>query len=177
MDAEIRDLMELIKARIGRFNRIKMYELPEQLKLANTGEWKSEDGFTVVKLDNYVSGSLPKDEHDKVFALEELVRVGGEALIVNKLTVDFPKSMHNAAQSIYAKVIEECKAVGLDTEPELKETVNAMSLQAFGRELIKSGSDVNHEKLGLASGQTAKFTIKDPVTGKARKKVSVEDLK
>jgi hypothetical protein len=176
---EIEGMMEMLKTRIGRFNRIKQYELVEAMKLANTGEYKTLDRKIKVKLDNYVSGSLPKEEHDREFALGELIRVGGQRLIKTGISVDFPKSMHNAASVVFGKLADLCKEIavdGEDVEPTMTEGVHAASLQAFAKELIKTGSDVKLDVLGLSSGQVAKFEFYDE-NGKKKKKLSLEDVK
>lgn len=177
----IDSLNEALKATVGRFNRIKQFELPNVMKEANVGKHEDLDGRVKVKLDTYVSGSLPKDEHDKERALEYLVDAGGGALIKTELKVNFPKAMHNAALSFYAEVQELLKKeeykpldgnVGPD-EPEFKESVHAQSLQAFARDKLKNGEELDFETLGLATGSIVKFEFFDD-NGKRVKKKATE---
>ena len=157
----IESLNEALKVNIGRFNRIKQYELVQLMKEANMGRYETADGAIKTKLDSYVSGSLPKDEHDRERALEVLEKEGGAALIKTDISVRFPKQMHNAAKAFFVKMQELLKefdpADETDFEPEFKEGVHAATLQAFVREKIKKGEEIDYEALGLHVGQIVKF--------------------
>jgi len=175
----IDSLQAALDSTIGRFNRIKQYELPNIMKEANVGKHEDLDGRVKVKLESYVSGSLPKDEHDKERALEVLVDAGGGGLIKTELKVNFPKSMHNQALDFFARIQEILKEeqyqpmedtdVGVD-EPEFKETVHAQSLQAFAREKLKKGEELDFEALGLATGNVVKFEFFDDNGKRIKKK-------
>jgi hypothetical protein len=171
----IESLTEALKVNVGRFNRIKQVELVNLMKEANMGKYESEDGKIKTKLDNYVSGSLPKDEHDKEEALKVLEEAGGAALIKTDVAVRFPKNMHNAAKDFFVKVQELLKEYDpsdeIDFEPEFKEGVHAASLQAFAREKIRKGEELNYEALGLTVGQHVKFEFyEEDEKGKLKKK-------
>jgi hypothetical protein len=171
----IENLTEALKVNVGRFNRIKQVELVNLMKEANMGKYESEDGKIKTKLDNYVSGSLPKDEHDREEALKVLEEAGGVALIKTDIAVRFPKSMHNAAKDFFVKVQELLKEYDpegeIDFEPDFKEGVHAASLQAFAREKIRKGEELNYEALGLTVGQHVKFEFyEEDEKGKLKKK-------
>jgi hypothetical protein len=191
LQEEIREVVELLKVRIGRFNRIKQYELPEIMKASETGKYETVDGRIKVKLDQYVSGSLPKDEFDKEQAIQYLQEIDGGNLIKATVECDFPKTMHNVAQAVMGVMVDTIKQIQKemradveaaggtyepeDLEPILKETVHAQSLQAFGRERLKKGKETDFAKLGLATGDIAKFEFFGE-DGKKLKAVKIEDL-
>jgi hypothetical protein len=174
LEETIESLNEALKAQVGRYNRIKQKLLPDAMKSAGLGNFTTEDGRVKVKKENYVSGSLPKEEHDKVFALEYLAEIGGADLIKNQLSVDFSKGEDNAAKAIYALVAEQLKEMKIEVEPTLKESVHAQSLQAFGRQLLRAGHNFQPEKLGLAVGDHCKFEFYDE-HGKKKKKKATEE--
>lgn len=191
LQEEIREMVDLLKMRIGRFNRIKQYDLPELMKNTQTGNYETIDGRIKVKLDQYVSGSLPKNEFDKEIAIQYLQEIDGGKLIKSSVECDFPKSMHNVAQAVMGVMVEtianiqkemkaDVEAAGgtyepEDLEPVLKETVHAQSLQAFGRERLKKGKETDFPKLGLSTGDIAKFEFFGE-DGKKLKAVKIEDL-
>ena len=171
LEETLESLQEAYKSQSGRYNRIKQYELPKMLKEAGLKEFTLEDGSVKAKKEMYVSGSLPKEEHDKVMALEYLASLPqGDSLIKNHLSVDFSKGEDNMAKTIYTMVADAMKEMGLDVEQlQLNETVHAMSLQSFVKNMIKGGHNIDPEKLGCATGDVAKFEFFD-ADGKKKKK-------
>jgi len=170
----IDSLNEALKVNVGRFNRIKQFELVNLMKDANMGKYESQDGKIKTKLDSYVSGSLPKEEFDKEQALQVLEEAGGAALIKTDISVRFPKNMHNAAKDFFARVREMLKEYDpneeVEFEEEMVEGVHASSLQAFVRQKIKAGEEIDYEKLGLTVGQIVKFDFYEEVDGRLKKK-------
>lgn len=171
----IDSLQEALKSTVGRFNRIKQYELPNIMKENNIGEYRTLDGTVYVKFDTYVSGSLPKEEHDREAALEILEKSGGQSLIKTEVSVDFPKSQHNMAKDFFVRVQEMLKtydpADEIEFNPTFNESVHAATLQKFGREKLKAGEELDWEALGLSVGHHCKFDFfqEDPVTKKMKK--------
>jgi hypothetical protein len=154
-------LQEALKATVGRFNRIKQYELPKLMKDNGIGKFDSLDGTIKTKFESYVSGSLPKEEFEKEQALQYLESLDGASLIKTLVSVKFPKNMHNAAKDFYTKILELLREYDpneeVEFEPDFKEGVHAATLQAFAREKLKKGEELEWEKLGLAVGHHVKF--------------------
>lgn len=169
LEETLESLQEAFKAQNGRYNRIKQYLLPKMMKEAQLGNCGLPDGSVKVKLEKYVSGGIPKDEHEKVFALEYLQELpNGGSLIKNSLSVDFSKGQDNAAKAVYSKVMEMIKEMEMDNEVELKEGVHSASLQAFVKQMLKGGAAFDPEKLGCSVGDVAKFEFFD-ADGKKKK--------
>lgn len=161
LEQTIDSLTEALKATVGRFNRIKQYELPNIMKENGVSRFETLDGKVKIKFESYVSGSLPKDEHDREAALQELERVGGQSLIKTEVITHFPKSQHNMAKDFYVRIQEILKGYDpndeIEFDPEFKEGVHAQTLQAFARNKLKAGEELDWEKLGLAVGHHVKF--------------------
>jgi hypothetical protein len=174
LEETIESLNEALKENNGRYNRIKQYLLPEKMKLAGLANFQTMDKTVKIKLDDYVSGSLPKDEHDREAAIDYLIARGGQELIKSDITVTAGKSEHNMAMLLLGVIVEKCKELGLE-EPQMKEGVHAASLQSFVRGCVKKGEDIDYEKLGCYVGQICKFEFFGP-DGKKKKKKATEDV-
>ena len=118
-----------------------------------------------IKLHQFVSGSLPKEEPERGKAIRWLQDHDASDLIKTTLTVAFTKGQHNVALDMAAKIQAEGYA------PTLKEDVNAQTLGSFARERLKNGEEVDTDVLGLYTGTVAKFTmVKEPAPRKAKAK-------
>jgi hypothetical protein len=104
-----------------------------------------------IKVGEFVSGSLPKDEQAKQRAIDWLIEHDAGELIKTKLSVDFSRSQHNEALSLAHEIEQQGFAPNVDS------TVHPQTLAAFARERLKNGEPLDTEVLGLYTGRVAKF--------------------
>ena len=113
-------------------------------------------------LSDYVSGSLPKEEHAEArrSAISYLGELGEDGLIKTMLTVPFGKSQHNEALDLYEQLKETGYPVSIESG------VHAQTLQAFARRKLEDGEKIDWERLGLFVGKVTRIDELDPKTGK-----------
>jgi len=104
-----------------------------------------------VKVSEFVSGSLPKDQELREKALEWLESHDGGELIKTDLSLSFGKSQHNEALSLVAELKDDGYTVGVTSG------VHPQTLQKYGRDRIHDGEEIDTELLGLFVGQIAKI--------------------
>lgn len=104
-----------------------------------------------IKVGEFVSGSLPKDDAAKERAIHWLEDNGAGELLKTNLSVVFTKSQHNEALSLAAEI------EGHGFAPKVESTVHPQTLCAFARERLKNGEPLDTELLGLYTGRVAKF--------------------
>jgi hypothetical protein len=153
LDAEIKQIEENLKNAQRRYSELRMTEIPWTMKELLVSEYTTTDG-TKVKVNSFVSGSLPKEPEKRKEALEWLIAHDGEPLIKTEMSVAFKKSEHNQAMAI----ADDIRKAGY--EPVLEESVHAGTLQKYARELIAKGDEIDLEKLGLFGGRIAEIKHK-----------------
>lgn len=104
-----------------------------------------------VKVDEFVSGTLPKDEAAREKAINWLTDHDAGDLLKTQLSVAFSRSQHNQALALAADIEKEGFA------PKVESTVHPQTLCAFARERLKNGEALDTEVLGLYTGRVAKF--------------------
>ncbi len=104
-----------------------------------------------VKVGEFVSGSLPKEDDRKAAAIRWLEENDGGELLKTQLSVVFTRSQHNEAMHLAGFIQEEGFA------PKVESTVHPQTLMAFARERLKNGESLDTEVLGLYTGRVAKF--------------------
>ena len=149
----VNDLEENLSDLKKKLNRMKTVELPDMMAECGMSEFKTDTGFNI-KVEDFVSGSLPKDDDRRMAAIHWLESNGGESLIKSELTMAFEKSQHNEALSLMAQLQEQGYHVNS------KMGVHPQTLLAHIRERMKNGDEVPLETLGLFAGRVAK--IKPP---------------
>jgi len=133
----------------------------QQLQLLNTSvipDMMAELGMEEVtqrgwkiKVSDFVSGSLPKDEDRRKKAIEWLEQNEAGDLLKTALQVEFSRSQHNEALDLAGSISEQGYAAKLES------TVHPQTLAAFARERIKNGEPIDTELLGLYTGRVAKY--------------------
>jgi hypothetical protein len=108
------------------------------------------DGWTV-KVEDFVSGTLPKEPSEREKALAWLIEHGQEGLIKNSILLNFGKGEHNIAHDL----AERLRGEGF--EPQEEQGVHPQTLWAWAREAMRSGDDIDQEVLGLYLGRRADF--------------------
>jgi hypothetical protein len=105
-----------------------------------------------IKVEDFYSGSLPKDYDKRETALAWLKAHGGESLIKTELKVPFAKSQHNEALALKDDLVKSGHNVSMD------ENVHTQTLLAFVREKVRNGDDIDFDALGIYTGKVAKIT-------------------
>lgn len=141
-------LEEQLKNISNELHTIKHDTLPSMMASAGLASIKLDDGATI-KVDDFCSGSLPKDPEKRQKALDWLVENDGEGIIKANVTLSFGKAELNNAKAVADRLKED------GYEPELVESVHPQTYAAFGRELIREGKTVP-DFLGLFVGRVAK---------------------
>lgn len=132
-----------------QLNKLKMIELPDLMAECGMSELKTEDGVTI-KIEDFVSGSLPKEFEKREAAISWLEDHDASSLIKTELTLAFEKSQHNEAMSLAAELHER----GFDSSAKMG--VHPQTLIAHVKERLRKGEEVPLEVLGLYAGRTAK---------------------
>jgi len=146
------ELEEVLKQLKSEINDIKHSRLPDMMASAGLQSITTSGG-AVIKIDDFCSGSLPKDPTKREEALQWLVEHDGEGLIKTNVDLVFGRGDHDLA----LEIAEELKARKLEVTVE--SGVHPMSLQSYARERIKSGDDIDPQKLGLFVGRVAKIKV------------------
>lgn len=152
LDEAIEQQEEALKALKQRLHSLRSVKIPEAMAEAGVGDIFSLASGHIIKLGQFVSGSLPKEEDKRKVAMLVLEQHGGGALIKTEIGLTFGKGDVDEAN----KLAERLRANGY--EPQVKQDVNAMSLQAFAREKLREGEELPLETLGLFAGTVAKIT-------------------
>lgn len=152
LETQVAELEETAKLLKARANEIKTQELPEVLTELGLDGFKLSDGFSV-KINEVVSGTLPKDPTLKRTALDLLVSYGAASIIKNDINLSFGKGADNEAKALAADLREK------GYPAEVVEGVHPQTLAAFARERIKAGEDLDTEALGIYVGRTVKTSF------------------
>jgi hypothetical protein len=105
-----------------------------------------------VKVTDFMSGTLPKEEDKRAKAIKWLEDHDAASLIKTDISVTFGRDSHEEALSIAQRLIDEGYA------PTVNSGVHPQALAAFGRERLKNGEELDTELLGLFAGKVAKYT-------------------
>ena len=128
-----------------RTNRIPDLMATLQMEKLTFGGWD-------VKVDDFISGSLPKEPQKREQAIQWLVDHGGEDIIKTALSADFGRQEYQKALTVASMIKDKtgCDAV-------VEEGVHPQTLAKFARERIECGEEIDTEVLGLYTGRVAKF--------------------
>jgi len=147
---EVVDQMEEdLKAAKQQLNLLNTSIIPDMM--TEIGMEKVTQRGWEIKVTDFVSGSLPKDDVRKALAIRWLEENEAGELLKTALSVDFSRSQHNEALDLAGKIKDQGFA------PKIDSTVHPQTLMAFARERIKSGEPIDTEVLGLYTGRVAKY--------------------
>lgn len=149
LDRLVEQQEEDLKNSKGVLHRLRTARIPDLMTELQMTEltfrgWK-------VQVDDFVSGSLPKDEAKRAAAISWLEAHDASGLIKTEISVQFGRSEHNLATSVYQQLVESGHTTTMEA------TVHAQTLQSFARQRIKGGEDIDPEVLGLYVGKVAKM--------------------
>lgn len=147
---ETADQMEEdLKAAKQQLNLLNTQIIPDMMAELGMDE-VTQRGWKI-KVGEFVSGSLPKEEDRKASAIRWLEANDGGELLKTSLSVTFSRSQHNEALNLAGQIEEAGFA------PQVESTVHPQTLAAFARERLKNGEPIDTEVLGLYTGRVAKF--------------------
>lgn len=143
---------EDLKRMRGDLHKIKTLHIPDMMTSMQLDEVTFK-GWQV-KINDFVSGSLPKDPDRRKKALDWLVDNDGGGLIKTELKLHFAKSQHNEALSVASELEHGGYA------PEVDSSVHSSTLKSYARQRIKDGDPIDPETLGLYVGKVADIKMK-----------------
>lgn len=144
------DQMEAdLKAAKLSLNNMNTVVIPDMMAQMGMDE-VTQRGWNI-KVGEFVSGSLPKDDAARAKAIKWLEDHDAGELIKTNVSVVFGRSQHGDA----VEIAKEIEAHGY--APALESTVHPQTLQAFARERLKDGQPLDTETLGLYTGRVARF--------------------
>lgn len=149
----VADLEENLSEVKKRLNKLKTVDLPDKMAECGLGALTMDDG-TAIKIEEFVSGSLPKDFEKRDAAICWLEDHDAAAIIKTELSIAFEKSQHNEAMSL----VNELHERGFDAAAKMG--VHPQTLIAHVKERLRKGEEVPLEVLGLYAGRTAKIKMK-----------------
>ena len=144
------DLEENLSSIKKNLNNLKTVQLPDAMAEAGIADLSLESGFRIA-IEDFVAGSLPKDEVRRDEAIKWLENHGAESLIKTSVNVSFEKTQHNMALSIISELADR----GLHVTSTMG--VHPQTLIAHIKERLRSGDEVPLETLGLFAGRIAKI--------------------
>ena len=146
---ELETIDEYAKKLKAELHVITSTQLVDVLASAGVSEFKTKDVKVSVK--DFISGSLPKEEHARSQALQWIESVGAADIIKNHLEMDFDKKQDNLAGQV-EEFLE-----GLGVEFHRQRDVHHSTLKSFANERMKAGEDLPLETLGLYAGRKAEI--------------------
>lgn len=152
LERELSELDALVKAKGRRANELKTQILPDKMAEVGLSEFKTPNGDRL-KVEDFVSGSLPKDPVKRKAAIQALEDMGAEGIIRNELLLAFEKSQHNEAMAL----ADDLRQKGFNAE--ITSGVHPQTYLAFVRERLRNGEEVNAEVLGIFVGRKTKVEL------------------
>lgn len=147
-------LEDELSAAKSELHRLRTNVVPELMAQCNS------DSFNIgeydIKLEDLVSGSLPKDPDKRKLAIDWLVEHEHGGMITTVMQIEFGRSQHNEAVDLALRLQEK---EGL--APKLASGVHPQTLMAFVRKQLKEGKPVDPEVLGVYVGRIAKASKRE----------------
>lgn len=149
LDTIIKQMEDDLRAARSSYHELRTKEIPDMM--AEMGiEEVTRNGWKV-KVEDLVSGSLPKDPEKREVALQTVCDYGAEGIIKTQIVANFDKGEHNIALAACAQLQEQ----GMDAE--VIENIHPQTYLAFARERLKNGEDFDSDKLNLFVSRIAKL--------------------
>ena len=130
---------------------IKTQGIPEALRQAGLKKFTGLDGREVA-VEDFIGGSLPKEEPARSRAISKLEEYGLGGIIRTIITVDFSREDHDDAVKLY-KQLRKNNSYNI----EMKNSVHASSYTATLLRRLEDGKPLDASNLNIFIGQTTKF--------------------
>lgn len=148
----IEELEETLEQLNKHYNFIAQNVIPEMLEELGLKTFELKDGSKITVKD-FMSGSLPKEEHAFNQAVQWLIDNDLESILKTDVSLKFGKGEENYAKN----ALELLKENGY--EPSQKYGVHPQTLYSSIRELMKEGEVIPFEMLGLYAGRKADIKL------------------
>lgn len=153
LEGQIKDIEQLMKTLTGRAHELKTQVLPDKMAEVGLSEFKTPQGDRI-KIEDFVSGGLPKDPVKRDKAIATVTAMGGGDIIRNELLLAFEKSQHNEAMAL----ADDLRQKGFDAQ--VTSGIHPQTYLAFVREHLRNGDEVDAEALGIFVGRKTKVELK-----------------
>lgn len=148
----IEELEETLSQLNKHYNFIAQNVIPEMLEELGLKTFELKDGSKITVKD-FISGSLPKEEHAFNQAVEWLIDNDLESILKTDVSLKFGKGEENWAKN----ALELLRENGY--EPNSKYSAHPQTLYSAIRELMKEGEVIPFEMLGLYAGKKADIKL------------------
>jgi hypothetical protein len=168
----VNSLEEARKVAAANLNSIKTGKLPDlmmQMGQADFTVLGGEFDGAKVKMSDFVSGSLPKDEVARQKAIDYISENDGEGLIKTELTIAFGKGESNMAGEIKDVIEKALKKIKSEAVVTMSSGIHAQTLCAYARERMKDGKPLDLQILPLYTGKQVSVTMPKDATATAGK--------
>ena len=152
-EKEISQIEESLKDANARRHNLRSDIIPTLM--TELGFTEVVKGKKKIKLTEWVSGNLPKDDLvARKKAIKWLEEHDGDHLLKSQVSIDFPKSQREDAKQVFDNLEKDGHPV------TLSETAHPSSLHAYIRQRMRDGESVDADTLGLDVGIIAKVSTK-----------------
>lgn len=138
----------------SRLNHLKTIAIPEALRQAGISSFTQGDQVVVVE--DFVSGTLPKEEKPRKAALALMEKYGFGGSIRTLITIDFAKEDHEEALKLYNS-LRKNNSLNI----EIKDDIHNQTYLANIRDRLEEGKPIDVDKLNVFVGHTTKFKKAD----------------
>lgn len=153
MEQVITDMEEQTRRLKSDLQKVKNIDIPDLMAQVQQNDFTTTDGWKV-EIQNFVSGTLPKEPDRRRMAMEWLENNGAADIIKTEIRVTFDKEERELAQSVM-RLLEGYNEATLD--PEMSSSIHPQTLLAHARERLRKGEEIP-TFLGLFAGRVAKIT-------------------
>jgi hypothetical protein len=152
--AQAAGLEAALKAINSRITEIRTRILPDLMAAAGMTSFTLSNG-TTVKLDNFISGSLPKEPERREQAIRWIVEHGGADIVRATVVQDFSVEQYGEA----AALADQLRSLGW--KPEVSTAVHPQTLYAWLRDRLRQGEHVDTDTLGVFIGRIVRVKRDD----------------
>lgn len=145
----------------SRLNHLKTIAIPEALREAGISSFTHGD--QIVAMEDYVSGTLPKEEKPRKIALDLMDKYGFGSSIRTVITIDYAKEDHEEAVKMYNTLRKKN-----DLNIEMKEDIHNQTYLSNIRQRLEEGLKIDTDKLNVYVGHTTKFKKAKEKKGKKK---------
>lgn len=149
LEAKVDQLEADAAAARQSLHKIRTQIIPDLMARAQSDHF-THAGWEV-KVQDFVSGSLPSDPDKKAKAIAWLEKHDGGGLVKTALAIAFSRNERKAATKLYESLAKKGLPVSLN------ETVHPQTLAAYVRARIADGEPIDLDALGVFTGKIARF--------------------
>lgn len=169
---------DLLKERKAEYNELVKTEIPEKMLAIGLNSFSLKDG-TEIKINDFMSGSLPKNPEKRKEAIEYLFDLEAGGLLKPSIKIQLAVGEEDVAkaalktcrsltrnkkkkQALLDAGVSEIEIEALKVianRAEINHDVHHSTLAAFGREFVSNGKELDTRKLGLFGGKVAKINL------------------